>query len=288
MTQAWTLLNLLNWTIQYFTEKEVESPRASAEILLSDTLGISRLDLYVRFEQPVMPEELACFRERIKRRVAGAPVAYIVGHKGFWKMTLAMTPAVLIPRPETERLIEEILSLFPDRTQKLSILDLGTGSGAIALALAGEYEQASILAVDVSPEALAVAGQNLDRMGMADRVILRVSNWLEKVDSKERFDLIVSNPPYIPSTEIAHLQTEVREFEPKLALDGGLDGLRDIFYLLEKVPVYLVSGGYFLMETGSDQKKALEGFLKDRSEWKHIEFIKDYAGLDRIVVLQKV
>jgi len=287
MTQAWTILNLLKWTIAYFTEKNVESPRASAEILLSHVLQIPRIQLYAQFDQPLTENELLQYKAMIKRRINGEPVAYITGQQGFWTLTLEVTPAVLIPRPETELIVETALALFPDQAASLQILDLGTGSGAISLALAKEFSHATIVAIDKSEEALSVARKNVQMYRKENQIQLLLSNWTKELSKNLSFNLVVSNPPYIPSNEISTLQTEVRNFEPVIALDGGPAGLKDICFLLEKIPNYLKNKGFFLMEIGYNQKAAIEKFLFDMPIWENTIFIKDYAGIDRIICLQK-
>ena len=287
MNPAWTILSLLNWTTTYFTEKKVESPRPSAEILLSHVLQIPRIQLYAQFDQPLTEDELSLYKSMIKRRVNGEPVAYITGQKGFWTVTLEVTPAVLIPRPETELLIETALTLFSGSTVSLQILDLGTGSGAISVALAEEFPNATLVAVDKSEKALSVAQKNVQKYHKENQIHLLLSDWTTNLSKDMLFDLIVSNPPYIPSKEISTLQREVKEFEPTEALDGGPNGLNDIFFLLDEVYKYIKNKGFFMMEVGHSQKEAIESFLADKPFWENITFIKDYEGIDRIVCVQK-
>ena len=199
----WTILKLLRWTTDYFKSHHIENPRASAEILLSHMLGTARIDLYVRYDQPLMESELASFKALIKRRVRREPVAYIVGEKEFWSMNLTVTPAVLIPRPETECLVEAALQrLDPDASQR--ILDVGTGAGAVALALNRERPGSTIIASDRSREALAVARGNAIRHKAAESIALFCGDWLDAVrPAASDFDMIISNPPYIRTADLA-------------------------------------------------------------------------------------
>ena len=221
----WTILKLIQWTTTYFKQQGIESARIDAELLLAFALGVQRIDLYLRFDQPLNPDELARFRSLVKRRAAREPVAYITGTKEFWDLTLAVGPAVLIPRPETECLVEAVLDFFKTYTGSAEpvIMDLGTGSGAIALALAQSCPTARVMAVERSAEALATADRNRRRHGLADRVHLVAGDWLApfKVD-RPLWDVIVSNPPYVRSDDTA---LEVLHREPRNALDAGEDGL---------------------------------------------------------------
>ncbi|MFW5640543.1 MAG: peptide chain release factor N(5)-glutamine methyltransferase, partial [Thermodesulfobacteriota bacterium] len=211
----WTILKLLRWTTDYFKSHHIENPRASAEILLSHLLGTARIDLYVRYDQPLMESELASFKTLIKRRVRREPVAYIVGEKEFWSMGLRVTPAVLIPRPETECLVEAALHRL-DRDKSKRILDAGTGSGAVALALNRERPGNTIIASDRSREALAVARGNAIRHEAAESIAFFCGDWFEAIrPAVSNVDLIISNPPYIRTADLARLEPEVRAYEPK-------------------------------------------------------------------------
>jgi release factor glutamine methyltransferase len=221
--RTWRVLDLLTWTKEHFAAKGIETPRLDAELLLAFALGCDRLRLYVEFEKPVTAEERARFRALVRRRAEErVPVAYLTGVREFWSLPLAVTPDVLIPRPDTETLVEAVLSRVPDRAAPLAVLDLGTGSGAIALALARELPRAELTASDVSAAALAVARKNAEALGLAERVRFALGDGFAPV-AGERFDLIVSNPPYVAEGGAAGLAPELRH-EPALALFAEGDG----------------------------------------------------------------
>jgi release factor glutamine methyltransferase len=221
--RTWRVLDLLTWTKEHFAAKGIETPRLDAELLLAFALGCDRLRLYVEFEKPVTAEERARFRALVRRRAEErVPVAYLTGVREFWSLPLAVTPDVLIPRPDTETLVEAVLSRVPDRAAPLAVLDLGTGSGAIALALARELPRAELTASDVSAAALAVARKNAEALGLAERVRFALGDGFAPV-AGERFDLIVSNPPYVAEGAAAGLAPELRH-EPALALFAEGDG----------------------------------------------------------------
>lgn len=278
MSETWTVLKLLRWTADYFAGRGIDSPRLDAELLLAETLGLDRVGLYVNFERPLQADELAAFRERVKRRAGREPLAYILGHTEFWSLPLKVTPAVLIPRPDTELLVEAALPRLGAGPRQ--VLDIGTGSGALAIALAHECRECVVTAIDVSPAALAVALDNARLNLVADRIVL-VQQDLARL-SAGPFDLIVANPPYIPSGELATLMPEVRDFEPSLALDGGTDGLAAYRAIAAQAGTTLATGGWLLVEVGAGQAAAVQALfaaagLTDR-------FVsRDLAGIERVV-----
>lgn len=284
----WTIRSVLHWTVEHFRAKGVESPRASAEILLAHALGLRRIDLYLRHDQPLEPAERDRFRPLIRRRVAGEPVAYIAGEREFWSMPMAVNPAVLIPRPETECLVEAALGELPPPAEGVRrVLELGTGSGAPVLALAAERPGHHYFASDRSLAALRVARANAARNGLADRVRFFCGDWFVPVRSGgEGFDLILSNPPYIVSAEIPRLQEEVSRYEPRSALDGGADGLSAIRDLIRAAPDRLRPGGVLLLEIGHDQQAAVSRLAEAAGRWRRVRFRPDFAGHDRIVRLE--
>ncbi len=235
----WTIIALLQRTTHYFEEQAIESPRLDAELLLAFALGIERIDLYLRHDQPLSTEELHRFRELVKRRRAREPVAYITGTKAFWDLELTVSPEVLIPRPETECVVEAALAFLEAYAgpPKRRLLDLGTGSGALALTLAHSCPEDRVVAVDRSRRALAVAQRNCRRHHLQDRVALVAGHWVDMLHAPQApFDLIVSNPPYIPSRQIDALQPEITRYEPRMALDGGPDGLDCLRAIIRQVP----------------------------------------------------
>ncbi len=284
----WTILDVLQWTADYFSSHQVDSPRLTAEILLAETLGIDRVGLYVRFDQPLTENERHRFREMVKRRIQREPVAYITGRKDFWKISLEVTPDVLIPRPETEILVETALETMPDAPEKpLRILDMGTGSGAIVISLAHSFPGPRYFASDVSRSALGVAFRNAALNSVSDRIAFFASRWFDAVSPSIAFDRIVSNPPYIPSVQVPHLPPEISRYEPAQALDGDADGLRDISILVSRAPGFLAPGGLLLLEIGHDQKPAVEGMVQDHPDWVDLSFRRDYAGHDRVAVFTR-
>lgn len=283
-TSPWTILKLLKWTTAYFTSHDIENPRASAEILLAHTLGLRRIDLYIRYEQPLIAEELDRFKGLIKRRVRHEPVAYITGEKEFWSMALRVSPDVLIPRPETECLVESALNLMTGEGRPpLRIMDLGTGSGAIILAIAKEKPGHILFAADRSVAALRMARSNAISNALEADIRFSGSDWFSGLkDERACFDMIVSNPPYIPSGQINDLQPEIRLYEPNAALDGGRDGLDAIRDLIFSAHRFLGSGGHLLMEIGHDQRAAVADIAAACGHYVDIDFDKDYAGHDRV------
>jgi len=283
----WTILKIIQWTTEYFHSHEVDSPRAAAEILLAHVLGLRRLDLYLRYDQPLQGEELSRFKETIRRRVHREPVAYIIGSAEFWSLEIAVGPPVLIPRPETECLVEAALALVPDDTPQ-SVFEPGTGSGVIALALATEKPRVNILASDASMEALEFAKRNIQRHALGVRIRLLNGHWFEPLLPEHSFfDLVVSNPPYIPRGDIPGLQPEVAQFEPRGALDGGPDGLSAIRHLIETAPQYVKPGGHLLLEIGFDQAAAIEALVASGEHYEDFTVHQDFSGLDRVVQMRK-
>ncbi len=286
-THEWTISSLLIWTADYLKKKDIDSPRITAEILLADVLGLERIDLYLRYDQPMNADELARFKAVVKRRAGGEPVAYITGVKEFWSLELLVGPGVLIPRVETECVVEAALGLMDSvaSLHPLRLLDLGCGSGAISLAIAKERPLDWIVASDVSLEALAIARENIRRHGMTENVQAVASNWLSALDCRQRpFDLIISNPPYVDSGDFPHLQIEVRDYEPRLALDGMLGGLESLRRIIGQAHRYLKVGGYLVMEIGYDQKARVETlFGRHSNTYGNPVFGKDYSGRDRLV-----
>ena len=247
---------MLDWTTQRFTDRGVAGARLEAQILLAHVLKCTRMQLYTGFDKPLGDAELAAYRELIKRRLGGEPVAYLVGETEFWSLPFTVDASVLVPRPDTETLVETALTLAP---APAAILDLCTGSGVIAVSLAHDRPGARVVATDVSAAAAAVARKNAERNAVADRVDVRVGDLFAPV-AGERFDLIVSNPPYIATAVIATLSAEVRR-EPILALDGSADGLAFYDRIAAEAVAHLVPGGVLALEHGFDQADAVAARL---------------------------
>lgn len=287
----WTILKVLGWTTSFFQSHAIESPRLDAELLLAASLKLGRIDLYLRHDQPLHPDELARFKSLIKRRVRREPVAYILGKKEFWSMDLRVNPAVLIPRPETECLVEQALKRLearPEGALPPRILELGTGSGAVILALAAEQPAAICVATDRSPSALAVARENAAKHGLDRRVRFFAGDWFGALPRESsRFDLILSNPPYIPQEALSGLAPEIRAYEPRAALDGGPDGLAELGRILGAAPDYLAEDGWLLLEMGHDQGPAVERQAQQHPAYGPARFIPDYGGNPRVACLRK-
>lgn len=280
--EAWTIGRLLTWTTDYLKKKGAESPRLDAEVLLSHALGCQRVTLYTQYETKVEAEPRGRFRELVRQRVEGKPVAYLVGRKEFFSMAFEVGPAVLIPRPDTETLVVEFLNQFKSRADVV-VVDVGTGSGAIALACLKHHESARFLATDVSEEALGVARRNAEKLGLADRVRFLKADLLEGIMDEGPFDAVLSNPPYIATDEIAGLEPGVRDYEPHLALDGGADGLRVVARLVEQAVGRLKPGGQLLLEIGSAQEGPVRGLIEGYAEMTLVPTIRDAANHPRVI-----
>ncbi len=283
MEETWTILRVLHWTTDYFKRKGLAQPRADAEVLLAHVLNTERIQLYLRFDQPLGPHELATYRDAVKRRAGREPTQYITGKQEFWSLDLEVSPAVLIPRPETELLVELGLELLPKPGSK--VLDLCTGSGAVAIALAKEREDLSIVATDRSVDAITLAKRNAARNGLEHRIEFVVMDLFSALRSSEAcFDCIVSNPPYIGDEEIPALAPEVRDHEPMLALiGGGPAGIGVLSRILADFHPFLEPGGSLLLEIGATQKETLAEKAHALPGRPAVAFHKDYAGLTRIL-----
>ena len=266
----------------------VESARLDAEVLLSQLLGIDKAELFLNLDAALKSEDETRFRELLLRRARQEPVAYITGRKEFWSLDFVVTPDVLIPRPETELVVEVALEharRCSGRSQ-LQILDLGTGSGAIAISLAKELPQAKMAAVDVSAPALRVAQRNSERHGVANRIHFLGGDLFEYVDGE--FDLIVSNPPYVRRGELSSLPAEIREWEPLTALDGGIDGLDCYRRITAEAHQHLVPGGGIILEIAADRGKAVADLLSRAGCRTTSLLYQDYAGRDRVIAATKM
>jgi release factor glutamine methyltransferase len=278
----WTVLRLLTWTTDYLKQRGAESPRLDAEVLLAKVLGWERVKLYTHFEEEVGEQPRGAFRALIRRRAEGMPVAYLVGRKEFYSLPLAVSPAVLIPRPDSEFVVVEFLALTKALEAPRAV-DVGTGSGCLALACAQHHKTARFVAVDNSAEALAVAESNARTHGLSDRVEFRLGDRLAPVADSGPFDVILANPPYIPTAVIATLEPGVRDYEPHGALDGGVDGLRMVAPLIaESVPL-LKAGGHLILEIGSDQEGPVRELVAAQPLLKLAPTIRDHANHPRVI-----
>jgi len=286
----WTIIKILAWTESYFTQHCVDSPRLTAEILLGFSLGIQRLDLYLQHDRPLEKKELAQYRALIKRRIAREPVAYITGEKGFYESNFQVNQGVLIPRPDTEILVETAIDLLgpcTDPSGAKKVLELGVGSGAIVVSLAKACPGHAYFGCDLSFVALTSAIENAATLSETPIRFFQ-GDWFDAVQNQTIFDLIVSNPPYIPTKEIQGLAPEIKTHEPRLALDGGTDGLDSIRTILENARHHLVPGGQVLIEMGYDQAEQVASIANAFVEYETIEFIKDLAGHTRLAKVKKI
>lgn len=281
----WTIQRLLAWTTQYFQNHEIESPRLDAELLLAKVLHKQRIFLYTDFEEIVNPEELALFKSFIQKRVKGISTAAIIGEKEFMGLTFHVNEDVLIPRPDTETWLEKVIQ-YHRNDGAIEVADLGTGSGAILLSFLYYCKEAKGLGVDISEKALAVAKENGKELAMDERAAWLLGDYIDALPEGVLYDGILSNPPYIPRADIAHLQEEVKH-EPRLALDGGEDGL--VFYrrLAGKVAAHLKEGGFLAVEFGIHQWEEILSLLKETGEFEDFEVIKDYGDIERAIYCRK-
>jgi release factor glutamine methyltransferase len=283
-SETWTILRVLNWTAQRFAERGLPTPRLDAEVLLAHVLGCDRVALYVRHDQPLVQDELERARAMVRRRLAREPAAYLTGTKEFWSLRLSVDRRVLIPRPETELLVEIALDLTANAPAGV-LCDVGCGSGAVALALKKERPAWRVLATDVSPDAIEVARANASRLDLA--LELRVGDLLEPVADAAPLDLVVCNPPYITDAEIDELAPEVREHEPRLALTAGADGLDVIRRLVAAAPPALAPGGALVLEIAPEQRTAVASLLEATGAFSAVEFRRDLARRDRAVLARR-
>ncbi len=280
--QIWTILEVLRWTIGRFERQGIASARLDAELLATQAFGRTRVELYTHFDQPLGDPELGAYRALVQRRMAGESVAYILGRKEFWSLDLQVDVRVLVPRPDTETLVEQALDLLkamPDRGRALRVADIGTGSGALALALKKERPGDEVVAVEVSPDALEVARANAERLGL--EVTFLQGDLVSPLAGRGLFDLVASNPPYIPSKDIAGLSPEVRR-EPRLALDGGEDGLALVHRLASDAREVLAPDGVLAMEIGAGQAVAVTQILRDE-DYIAVGTRRDLAGIERVI-----
>lgn len=274
--ETWTTLKVLNWTKSYLAEKGVENARLEAEWMLCAALGLDRVGLYVNFDKPLTPAELAACREMVARRARREPLQYILGTQEFMGLDFEVTPAVLIPRHDTEVLVAEAVRRMPDAR---TALDIGVGSGCIAVALARSMPQTEVWGVERSSEALALAQKNTIKHGV--RITLFEGSLFEPFKD-QKFDLIVSNPPYIPTGDLETLQPEVRDYEPRGALDGGADGLDFYRLIVPAAPEHLNPGGWFMVEIGIGQEADVL-FLFETAGFRELFTAKDTNGIERVV-----
>ncbi|MGD0675605.1 MAG: peptide chain release factor N(5)-glutamine methyltransferase [Polyangiaceae bacterium] len=278
---VWTIDAVLRWAADDFRSRAIETPRLDAEILLARVLSTTRVQLIVDSTRALAADELARFREVVKRRRAREPVAYIVGEREFYGRTFRVDRRVLVPRPDTEALVDAALERTRHASMSMRALDLCTGSGCVAITLARERPTSRVFASDLSTDALAVARENAQRLG-AHTVAFRQGDLFEAIPSGCRFDVITANAPYIETAEIAGLEPEVREYEPRLALDGGVDGMDIVRRIVDGAAGHLTQAGVLALEVGSGEAR-LAAELLLHSGFSEIETRRDYGRIERVV-----
>ncbi len=283
-TTQWTIMDALNWTADYFRKNGIPTPRLDAEVLLSEVLSVDRITLYTHFDQPLTEEERARYRALIKRRIGGEPVSYIRGKKEFWSLTFHVDRRVLIPRPETETVVEVVKKRLEEKgpASPRALADMGCGSGALALAIS-TFVNARAYLVDIDPGALAVSAINCRRNAENGSFFLVCADLFSAFRPDRIFDLIVSNPPYVRRGDLAGLPAGIRDFEPVRALDGGDDGLKVLRRLIEACPAYLSSGGLFATEIAPDQDEAVIALMNRTGAFHDICLDRDLSGHPRVV-----
>lgn len=286
----WTVMRLLEWTTDFFRKKGSDSPRLDAEILLAHARGCQRIELYTQFDKVPEEEQRVAFRELVRRRGEGAPVAQLVGYREFYSISIRVDENVLVPRPETEHLVIEAIDQIKGRLSDRSapaVLDIGTGSGAIAVAIAKSLPKTQVTAVDISLTALDIAKWNVENLKLSDRVTLLQSDLFDGLEPDQTFDVICSNPPYISQSEYDELPTTVREFEPRGALLSGPAGTEIIARLLTDSVERLSDAGQLIIELSPMIAGACKTLAEQNGGYKEIHLIKDLAGHERILSMQK-
>lgn len=288
MKDVWTIKKTLDWGANYFENNEIESPRLNIEHLLAEVLQKKRIDLYVEFERILTPEELANLKEFIQRRVKREPLQYILGTVPFCDSLFKVAPGVLIPRPETELLVEKLTERIQQQfveQSKITVVDLGVGSGCIGLSLIKPFFQAELHGVDLSEAALSQAKENADSLELVDRAHFYLGHWFEPLEETVHgsVDLIVSNPPYVREEDFEGLQPEVKDFEPKQALVSGQTGLEMYEQIIPQAGAHLRDGGLLAFEVGFQQAEKVKE-LMEANQFKNVEVIPDLSEIDRIVI----
>ena len=285
--ESWTIQKLLSWVTEYFTGKGVDSPRLSAEWLLCYVLGIKRIELYTQFNKVVGQEQLSQLHELVKRAGTHVPIAYLTGKKEFYSLEFEITKDCLIPRPETELLVERAIEFLRTRNGEQFICDLCTGSGCVAVAIARNFADCRIVATDISDAVLAIAEKNIAKHGLMNRIKLLQGDSFEPVIAglgPAKFDLIVCNPPYVSEPEYEKLAPNVKDFEPKSALAAGRDGLDIIKKIIADADRHLKPAGTLMLEIGNEQGNAVRNLLETAGHFGAVKIEKDYSNLDRLAV----
>jgi release factor glutamine methyltransferase len=284
-----TISGALKWGTRILTEGGIETPRVDAGLLLRKALEIDHVQVFLNPDRPLTQPEVAIYEALVNKRAKGEPIQYVLGSWEFWSLDLKMGSEVLIPRPETELLVEETLGIFGnEKDRPLRFMEVGTGSGAIAIALAKELENCWILAEDISWRAILVAKENARIQGVSDNIRFLVGNLFPPLrEGESRFDLIISNPPYIPRSRIGTLPREIAEFEPRVALDGGSDGLRLFRKIVTGSGSFLKDGGWLMLELGEGQGGAVAEMIRRTGFFASPRIRKDHSGMERVIRARK-
>jgi release factor glutamine methyltransferase len=287
------ILQVINGWADFLKGHQIENPRLNAELMVAHALGLTREKLYVELKREADPKEQAMIESLMMRRIRGEPLQYILGHQEFWSIDLKVDPRVLIPRPETELLIEEALHIFSNSPPIGSprILEIGTGSGAIAIALAKELEEAFIVATDISDRALMLARENASKAGVQRRIAFVLGDLFGpfgRRGGQDGVDMILSNPPYVPRSEMESLAEEVRGHEPRAALEGGEDGLDFYRRIIGQAPSCLNDQGWLLLELGQGQGRAVIEMVRQCGAFREPELLRDFSGIERVIKAQRV
>ena len=287
----WTIQKLLNWITQYLTDKGIDSPRLGAELLLSQVLGLKRIELYTKFDKIVAGQELDKLHDLVKRAGQNEPVAYLTGRTEFYSLELNITGDCMIPRPETELLVQRAIEFLRTRTGIQFVCDLCTGSGCIAVAIAKNFPNSRIIATDISSAALTVAAGNVEKHRLKEQIKLLCGDLFEPLIRHldvDKFDLIVCNPPYVSAAEYEKLDKNVKDYEPKIALFAGDDGMNAYQRIIEKANQFLKTGAALMLEIGYAQGSAIVSLLEQTGAFNEIKIEKDVHDNDRIVIARKI
>jgi len=287
---AWTIQKLLKWVTEYLAAKGIESPRLSAELLLSHVLELKRIELYTQFNKQVSQHQLDKLHDLVKRAGLNEPIAYLTGKTEFYSLELEITADCMIPRPETELLVQRAIEYLRTRSGVQYVCDLCTGSGCIAVAIAKNYPDARVIATDISAAALEVAARNVEKHRLNERVRLLCGDLFEPIIKQldvNQFDLIVCNPPYVSTAEYEKLDKNVKDYEPEFALLAGADGMDVYRKIFEKVDGFLRPGTALMLEIGYAQGPAVKEMLEQTGAFAEIKIEKDFHDNDRIVIARK-
>ncbi|MBM79910.1 MAG: protein-(glutamine-N5) methyltransferase, release factor-specific [Planctomycetaceae bacterium] len=283
---AWTVKRVMDWTVAHLQRKGSDSPRLDTEILLAHARGCERIELYTHFNDVLTDDERATMRELVQRRANHEPVAYLVGYREFYSLEFEVNKDVLIPRPDTETIVLELLEIAKTMASP-KIVDVCTGSGCIAISVAVNHDTAEVVATELHDVALQIAVQNSEKHEVSDRIEFLKGDLLSCIKPEQQFDIVASNPPYVATADIETLEPTVREHEPHTALDGGADGTRYISRLITDAPNYLKDGGYLMLEMGSEQAGMVCELIDENGQFSDAQILTDLAGRSRVACARK-